>query len=1069
MIAAADAPAIWIKAGATVNLTLEGENTLIGGAGCAGICVDPAYAENAYSPDESAKLIVSGNGNLTVNGGDGDSESGMFGGAAGIGGNGQNFDREMGGVDFGVIIFSEEFSGEIHAYGGQAYAVSGMFDGSKCSFGGGAGIGSGGFDCANFDWNTVCGRIHIYNGNITANADLENAAVGAGIGSGTGGLTEAQYTDFSDILITIDDGNILAQGGDLSAGIGGGSLCDGGNIYISGGNVVAKAGAADGALGASGIGGGNDGGVLYQIDITGGEVTAIASGGAAGIGGASNTSYSNLQYGDTDGNRSEGKIGIINISGKNTVVNAYGGTATEYSGTYGGAGIGAGYPVGNNARSVAFDISITDGATVNAYGGYHAQAIGYGYRPGSNGQYYTGYGIKLVLDDTTSLWAQNYDYFQPALVAVTEYDESPITYESNDTYLVFYTDENGEATEATSGEVKSCLKWAKEQTTENVEWSYSDGELSVANYESRTVENLKGNWATLYSTPTIAISYKWVTTDNPTDVNVPSNETIEAGTDYFSKTQTATTQGYRFDGWYTDADCTQLYQDGSVLNSDTNLYGKWEKMYNVSYDPNGGDGTMTDNNSPYIRGASVTVMENKFIRDDYKFKGWNTASDGNGESYFAENLFVIQNDTTLYAQWEKISVPAPEYGSLTVSKTVSGGGASKTTAFTFTVTLDSGANETYGDMTFANGVATFTLKANESKTASDLPAGVGYTVEESGNAGYTVTVNGTNGKAAAGTIAANTTETVAFHNYKAGGGIITYYTLRYESNGGTEYEDERYASGTTVKLNKASTREGYAFTGWYADQELTEKISSIKMNGSKTVYAGWRASTVPDMLNGEKHYAYVIGYSDGLVHPEANITRAQTAAIFFRLLKSEARDESLTSANAFEDVEADMWFCTEVSTMAKLGIVKGRTAECFDPDAPITRAEFAAICARFDTGLADGDSDFTDISGHWAKDEIERAASLGWIRGYTDGTFRPDQYITRAEAMTMINRVLNRIPEDEEDLLSDMNVWPDNVPGDWYYLAVQEATNSHEFEHKGEIYETWTTLTTDPDWTKYQK
>lgn len=927
MIAAADAPAIWIKAGATVNLTLEGENTLIGGAGCAGICVDPAYAENAYSPDESAKLIVSGNGNLTVNGGDGDSESGMFGGAAGIGGNGQNFDREMGGVDFGVIIFSEEFSGEIHAYGGQAYAVSGMFDGSKCSFGGGA----------------------------------------------------------------------------------------------------------------------------------------------AGIGGASNTSYSNLQYGDTDGNRSEGKIGIINISGKNTFVNAYGGTATGYSGTYGGAGIGAGYPVGNNARSVAFDISITDGATVNAYGGYHAQAIGYGYRPGSNGQYYTGYGIKLVLDDTTSLWAQNYDYFQPALVAVTEYDESPITYESDDTYLVFYTDENGEATEATSGEVKSCLKWAKEQTTENVEWSYSDGELSVANYENRTVENLKGNWATLYSTPTITVSYKWVTTDNPTDVNVPSNETIESGTDYFSKTQTATTQGYRFDGWYTDVDCTQLYQDGSVLNSDTNLYGKWEKMYNVSYDPNGGDGTMTDNNSPYIRGASVTVMENKFIRDDYKFKGWNTASDGNGESYFAENLFVIQNDTTLYAQWEKISVPSPEYGSLTVSKTVSGGGASKTKAFTFIVTLDSGANETYGDMTFANGVATFTLKANESKTASDLPAGVGYTVEESGNAGYTVTVNGTNGKAAAGTIAANTTETVAFHNYKAGGGIITYYTLRYESNGGTEYEDERYASGTTVKLNKASTREGYAFTGWYADQELTEKISSIKMNGSKTVYAGWRASTVPDMLNGEKHYAYVIGYSDGLVHPEANITRAQTAAIFFRLLKSEARDESLTSANAFEDVEADMWFCTEVSTMAKLGIVKGRTAECFDPDAPITRAEFAAICARFDTGLADGDSDFTDISDHWAKDEIERAASLGWIRGYTDGTFRPDQYITRAEAMTMINRVLNRIPEDEEDLLSDMNVWPDNVPGDWYYLAVQEATNSHEFEHKGEIYETWTTLTTDPDWTKYQK
>lgn len=154
--------------------------------------------------------------------------------------------------------------------------------------------------------------------------------------------------------------------------------------------------------------------------------------------------------------------------------------------------------------------------------------------------------------------------------------------------------------------------------------------------------------------------------------------------------------------------------------------------------------------------------------------------------------------------------------------------------------------------------------------------------------------------------------------------------------------------------------------------------------------------------------------------------------------------------------------------MEKLGIVNGRTESIFDPDAPITRAEFAAICARFDTGLTDGDSNFTDISGHWAEEEIERAVSLGWIRGYEDGTFRPDQYITRAETMTIINRVLCRLPENEDDLLDDMNVWPDNQPGDWYYLAVQEATNSHDFEHKGEIYETWTGMNTDPDWTRYQ-
>ena len=180
------------------------------------------------------------------------------------------------------------------------------------------------------------------------------------------------------------------------------------------------------------------------------------------------------------------------------------------------------------------------------------------------------------------------------------------------------------------------------------------------------------------------------------------------------------------------------------------------------------------------------------------------------------------------------------------------------------------------------------------------------------------------------------------------------------------------------------------------------------------------------------------------------------------------REENLTDINSFADVPGEMWCNKPISTMAALGIVKGRTAELFDPDAPITRAEFAVICARFDTGLTDGDSDFTDIAGHWAEAEIERAAALGWIRGYTDGTFRPERYITRAEAMTMINRVLCRIPENEQDLLDGMIVWPDNQPGTWYYLAVQEATNSHEFAYKGEIHERWTGLVPPPDWSRYQ-
>lgn len=301
-----------------------------------------------------------------------------------------------------------------------------------------------------------------------------------------------------------------------------------------------------------------------------------------------------------------------------------------------------------------------------------------------------------------------------------------------------------------------------------------------------------------------------------------------------------------------------------------------------------------------------------------------------------------------------------------------------------------------------------------------------------------------------------------------GGSSAKHYTLYYESNEGTEYDDESYKKNTVVELDKVPVRMGYTFTGWYADEELTEKITEMEMTSDKTVYAGWVKSTVPEQLNGDDHFAYVVGYPDGSVQPNGNITRAEVAAIFFRLLQPEVRDGNLSNTNVFTDVTENDWHNVSVSTMAALNIVKGRTETTFVPDAPITRAEFAAICARFDTGMTEGDSNFTDIGGHWAEEEIERAVSLGWIAGYPDGTFRPDQYITRAEAVSIINRVLCRMPEEPEDLLDDMNIWPDNMDTNkWYYLAVQEATNSHTYEHKGEIYETWLTMRDDPDWSRY--
>ena len=269
------------------------------------------------------------------------------------------------------------------------------------------------------------------------------------------------------------------------------------------------------------------------------------------------------------------------------------------------------------------------------------------------------------------------------------------------------------------------------------------------------------------------------------------------------------------------------------------------------------------------------------------------------------------------------------------------------------------------------------------------------------------------------------------------------------------YQELTAPEGYVVDSNEVSIEKSDLATSWSKAEKDAETVQN------------YRGST-PDLLNGDDHFAYVVGYQDGCVHPNALITRAETATIFFRLLKNEVRDGNLRTSNTFADVPDDYWANTAISTMANLGIVQGRSTAKFDPSASITRAEFAVICARFDTGKSNGSQTFTDIKGHWAEKYIERAAELGWIKGFEDGSFRPDTYITRAQAMTMINRVLNRIPEENSDLLSSMNVWPDCNPGDWFYLAVQEATNSHNFKHKAGNYETWTSMKQGPDWTRYE-
>lgn len=232
-------------------------------------------------------------------------------------------------------------------------------------------------------------------------------------------------------------------------------------------------------------------------------------------------------------------------------------------------------------------------------------------------------------------------------------------------------------------------------------------------------------------------------------------------------------------------------------------------------------------------------------------------------------------------------------------------------------------------------------------------------------------------------------------------------------------------------------------------------------------------SSTGAQLNYEDHYAYIIGYDTdngpAVVRPQNNITRAEVATIFFRMLTDDSRSEFWTQDNDYSDVNIDDWFNNAISTATNAGIVNGYDTGDFKPNAPITRAEFAAIAARFSSRDYTGPNMFNDISGHWAAESINKAAQIGWINGYDDGSFRPDAYITRAEAMTLINRVLYRLVDDD-GLHEDMITWPDNTPDKWYYAAVQEATNSHYYEREDiGYYETWTEIREPRDWEALEK
>lgn len=301
-----------------------------------------------------------------------------------------------------------------------------------------------------------------------------------------------------------------------------------------------------------------------------------------------------------------------------------------------------------------------------------------------------------------------------------------------------------------------------------------------------------------------------------------------------------------------------------------------------------------------------------------------------------------------------------------------------------------------------------------------------------------------------------------------GGGGVTTYRLTFETNGGTEIKAISKTKNTTVDLTQyVTTKDGCSFDGWYSDKELTKKITDIKMTSNVTVYAKWndeKAGVVgggskPAMLT-DSHSAYIVGREDGSFCPNDKLTRAEAAEMIYRLLDEEERASAVTSENGFDDVNDKDWFNTSVSTLAKLEIIKGRTSNEFAPNDKITRAEFTTIMVGFSDEEYNGADLFSDISAHWAKKYINIAASLNWVQG-ENGIFRPDDGITRAEVVTILNKVLNRMPESREDLLDNMITPPDNTDEKaWYYIAVQEAVNGHSYETKSDgIHEKWTSLT----------
>ena len=618
---------------------------------------------------------------------------------------------------------------------------------------------------------------------------------------------------------------------------------------------------------------------------------------------------------------------------------------------------------------------------------------------------------------------------------------------------------------------------------------------------------------------------------------------------------TTTKYGYTFEGWYTNSEYTNEYNFNVLPNPGADGVNSWAHAkwiadtYTIAFDANGGTTGSMPSIVVEVMGRR-TLPENGFVRSGYTFKGWSTSRTGIVEyADGAEVCFATaekDSTITLYAVWEKAGQEEPEskfelkyvdstgkfsytptaaasytvedypaiwtipagkefvcweYRSGTTSSSIAVGTTlnltkdtvlyptfkDKTTTYNVSYyDYNNGSSvKTFNKDTTINidpngGVVTYT---KEGSTAAKLSEKTEIKVDANITLSSYYNYNYYYGYSFAGWKYTDATKTFTAQWTKDYPNYSTYSIYYYDYDDcKSEYANFPYGTsvvidpnGGTAKLSGTSfstkqsfniyrdytltdaSRSGYTFYGW----DLTKSGSTYYFTAMWSRYK----SDVPYMLNGTDHYAYIKGYPNGSFKPTDTITRAEAATIFYRLLTDSTRKAYATTYNSFKDVPATAWYNTAVSTMAKLGIVNGGADGYFRPNDPITRAEIAAMIARCDGAYYTGSSTvFSDTYGHWAAGYIDRAYELGWINGYGT-TYAPDRYISRAETVAVLNRVLNRAPQYTSDLTRNYTTFSDVATSAWYYLDVEEAANSHTYTRKSNAdYETWTKLIADPSW-----